>query len=65
MSEEMMSGRGKGACPEEFEGSENVVKAASVARRTPSRHATGWLTAFAGDITMALVKYGTFLASGP
>ena len=34
--------RGRGACPEELEGSANVVKAASVAHRTLIEDAERW-----------------------
>ena len=65
MSEGMRSDRGKGACLQERDGSADVVKVTSVARRTLlTTPRDGFvslircLTAFASDTTMALVEHG-------
>ena len=61
--------QGRGACPEEFEGSANVVKATSAAWgrqfTTPDGFVSliGWLTASVSDTTMALVEDGALLGS--
>ena len=63
--------QGRGACPEEFEGSANVVKATSPAwgryLTTPRDgfvSLIGWLTASVSDTTMALVEDGAYLGPG-
>ena len=50
MSEGMRSGRGKGARLEQFDGSANVVKAASVARRTQIEDAETWFCELDGMV---------------
>lgn len=57
--------QGGGVCPDELEGSENVVKAAPLPGERQSatpRHALvsfiGWLTALVSDTTTALVEHG-------
>ena len=62
-----MAKRG-GACLDELEGSANVVKATSVAHRTPVHDAARWFCEFDGgftasvsNTTMALVEDGEVL----